>query len=398
MISKRAKKIKPSATLSLGAKIKELKKRGEDVVSLATGEPDFAIPESIKQAAAAAAKEGFTKYEPTAGIPELREAICGKFRRDNNLEYTPENILVSNGGKQSLYNLFQVLLDPGDEVIVPVPFWVSYAEMIGLAEGKAVYVKTESLKITAKDLKKALTPKTKILSLNSPSNPTGLVYTRQELEALAEICVKNNIIVLSDEVYEKMVYPAGEPGSGVYDVEHVSIASLGRKIKNLTFVVNSFSKNFGLPGWRIGYCAGPADAIKAATSLQDHSTSGVNSIAQRAALAALSESDDWFSDVVKEYGKRRDFMAQGLKAINGISFQMPQGAFYFFVDISELLQKNPAIKDAVSFCEALLEKQRVAVVPGNDFGAADHVRLSFATNMEEIEKGMARLKEFVNEM
>lgn len=386
MISKRAKKIKPSATLTLGAKIKELKKQGEDVVSLATGEPDFAIPESIKQAAITAAKQGFTKYEPTAGIAELREAICGKFRRDNNLEYAPENILVTNGGKQALYNLFQVLLDPGDEVIVPVPFWVSYAEMIAQAEGRAVYVKTDSLKITAKDLKKAATKKTKILVLNSPSNPTGLVYSRGELQELAAVCVKQNIIVISDEVYEKMVY----------DVEHVSIAGLGREIKNLTFVVNSFSKNFGLPGWRVGYCAGNEEVIAAAKSLQDHSTSGVNSIAQRAALAAVTENNDWFSDVLEEYRKRRDKMADELSKIEGIDFIMPQGAFYFFADISKLLRRNPRIKDAVAFCEALLEKERLALVPGNDFGADDHVRISFATNIEEIEKGMRRLKRFVS--
>jgi len=388
MISDRAKKIKPSATLSLLTKVKELKSEGQDVVSLASGEPDFAISSDAKEAAISAVKSGFTKYEATGGIVELKEAISEKFQQDNNLDYQPESILVSNGAKQSLFNLFQVLLDPGDEVVVPVPYWVSYIEMIKWAGGEPQLVKTDGFKITAQDLEKAISSRTKILILNSPSNPTGLAYSLEELQALAAVCEKRKIIVISDEVYEKLLYEG----------EHVSIASLGKGIFELTFVVNSLSKGFALPGWRIGYCAGSAEVIKAATALQDHSTSGANSVAQRAAVAALRGSQDWRKDVINEYRERRDYIIKKLQEIEGIEPIVPDGAFYVFADVSQIYKSDLSIKDSTSFCSALLDKSLVAVVPGVDFGADNYVRLSFATTLKEIEKGMERIRNFTDQI
>jgi len=388
MISDRAKQIKPSATLSFLAKVKDLKKQGQDIVSLASGEPDFAPPSEAQMSAIAAVKEGFTKYAPTGGTLELKDAICEKFRRDNGLDYEPESVLVSNGAKQSLFNLIQVLVDPGDEVVVLVPYWVSYIEMIKMAGGAPKLIKTDTSKITAQDLEQAISAKTKVLMLNSPSNPAGIVYSREELEALAAVCVKHQIVVLSDEVYEKLVY----------GTEHVSIASLGSEIKELTFTINSLSKGFALPGWRVGYCAGPTEAIKAATALQDHSTSGANSIAQIAATAALSASSDWFEDVIEEYQKRRDYIIKELQEIEGIEPIYPDGAFYVFADVSQIIQGDPTIKDSASLCSALLDKAQVAVVPGADFGDDNSVRLSFATSLDQIKKGIQRIRDFADQI
>ncbi len=382
MISRRAASISPSPTLAITAKAKEMAAKGIDVVPFAAGEPDFDTPDHIKHAAMEAIREGFTKYTATGGIPELKEAICGKFRVDNGLEYYPENILVSNGAKQCLYNLLHVLLEHEDEVLIPMPFWVSFDEMVKLAGGKSVFLKSDDFKIAPEAFRKNISQKSKILILNSPSNPAGTVYSKEELAAIAEICVEKNIRVISDEIYEKIVY----------EKQHHSIASINPEIKKLTCVVNGVSKTYAMTGWRIGYCAGEKNIIKAASSLQDHSTSNPNSIAQRAALAALTGPHDSIRRMVDEYRKRRDYMLNRLSHIGGIEARKPDGAFYIFADVSGLYSKK--MRGSVEFCDKLLEKAHVAAIPGIAFGDDNHVRLSYATSMENIGKGMDRLERF----
>lgn len=387
MISKRAQNIAPSATLAIGAKVAAFKKQGVHVVSFGAGEPDFDTPEHIKKAAIKAIEEGFTKYTPSSGIPELKEAIVKKFKKDNGLTYTAQQILVSNGAKQCLYNIFQVLFDPGDEVIVPVPYWVSYEEMIKLAGGRAIFLQSgKDFRVRPDDIKKKITKRTKALILNSPSNPTGVVYDKKTLFAIAGICAKNGIYVISDEIYEHLIYGK----------KHISIASLGRKIKDLTFVVNGVSKTFAMTGWRIGYAAGPEEYMRAASSLQDHTTSNPNSIAQKAALAALSGPLRNVATMKKEYVKRRDYMVKHLSAMPGVSVVTPDGAFYVFADVSRLYKKR--FKGSDDFSNALLESHHVAVVPGSAFGDDRCIRLSFATDMQSIKKGLDGIKRFVNSL
>jgi len=384
-LAKRIQKISASPTLAITATVNRMKKEGKDVISFAAGEPDFDTPKHVKDAAIDAISKGFTKYTATSGIIELKEAICEKFKKDNNLLYKPENILVSNGAKQSLYNLIQVLIDPGDEVLIQIPYWVSYEEMVKLAEGKCVFIKPEKgLKITADQIEKAITKKTKILMLNSPSNPSGVVYDKEELEKIAEVCVKHNIIVISDEIYEKLIYGK----------KHYSIASFNENIFNLTIVVNGASKSYAMTGWRIGYCAGPKEIIAAASSLQDHSTSNANSIAQKAALAGITGSDDCIKEMAKEYEKRRDYMIGKLRTIRGIEVEMPDGAFYVFVNVSGLYNKN--VNGSVSFCTEFLKQFFVGCIPGSAFGDDRYIRLSFATSMENIKEGLQRLEKFAN--
>lgn len=384
-LSNRIQQISASPTLAITATVNRMKKEGKDVISFAAGEPDFDTPKHIKQAAIDSINQGFTKYTPTSGIMELKMAICEKFKKDNNLIYQPENILVSNGAKQSIYNLIQVLVNPNDEVIIPVPYWVSYEEMVKLAEGKCVFLKPNSdLKITADQLEKAITSKTKILMLNSPSNPSGVVYNKKELEEIARACVKHNIIVISDEIYEKLIYGK----------EHVSIASFNDKIKELTLVVNGASKSYAMTGWRIGYCAGPKAIIDAASSLQDHSTSNPNSIAQKAALAALTGSDDCIQEMAVEYRKRRDYMIERLNSIKGIKALTPDGAFYVFADVSGLYNKE--VKDSVTFCLEFLKQFFVGAIPGSAFGDDRYIRISFATSPKNIKEGLDRLSKFVD--
>lgn len=386
MISNRAKAIKPSMTFAISAKAKEMKRNGLPVISFGAGEPDFDTPNHIKEAAIQAINEGFTKYTQTSGILELKQAICAKFKRDNHLEYTPENILVSTGAKQCLYNIFQVLINPGDRVIIPNPYWVSYEEMVKLAGGIGDFIQTTDFKITAESVKKAITKNTKAIIINSPSNPTGAVYSKEELGAIAQVCVENNIFVISDEIYEALIY----------EKKHTSIAELGSEIKKLTIVVNGVSKAYSMTGWRIGYCAGEKEIIKAAAFLQDHSTSNANSIAQKAAIAALNGPQDEVVKMKEAYRKRRDYIIGRLMVMKNISVKKPDGAFYVFVDVSQLY--NKIVPNSFEFCNRLLDTKYVAAIPGGAFGDDRYIRFSFATSEENIEKGMDRLEEFINDI
>jgi len=381
-LSKRALAINPSLSMSINSKAKEMKRQGLDVVSFSAGEPDFDTMFHIKEAAKKAIDEGFTKYTASSGIIELKEAICAKFRRDNWLDYEPKNIIVSTGAKQCLFNIIMVLVDPGDEVIVPIPYYLSYEEMIKIAEGKCVFLKTNNFKINSQDLEKAITPKTKMLILNSPSNPTGVVYDEKELKQIASICLKHNIYILSDEIYEKIIYGK----------KHVSIASVNEKIKKLVIVVNGVSKSYAMTGWRIGYAAAEEEIIKAAARLQDHTTSNPTSISQKAALAALEGPEDHVAKMVYEYKKRRDFMVDRLNRIDGVIASRPDGAFYVFANISKFYGLE--VKGSLVFAQKLLEDAYVAVISGIVFGDDRYIRLSFATGMEHIKRGLDRLEKF----
>lgn len=385
-LSKRAQNLKPSLTLSITAKAKEMKKQGLDVVSFAAGEPDFDTMSHIKEAAKRAIDEGFTKYTATSGFMELKEAICAKFRRDNWLDYEPKNIIVSTGGKQSLFNMIMVLVDPGDEVIIPIPYWVSYEEMVKIADGKCVFLKTNNFKINPADLEKIITSKTKMLIFNSPSNPTGVVYDEKELKQIAAICLKHSIYILSDEVYEKLVYGK----------KHISIASVNDKIKKLTITVNGVSKSYAMTGWRIGYAGAEEEIVKAATRLQDHTTSNPTSISQKAALAALNGPEDHMAKMVYEYKKRRDFMVDRLNRIDGIIASRPDGTFYVFANVSKFYSDE--VNGSMVFCQKLLEDAYVAAIPGIAFGDDRFIRLSFATGMEHIKRGLDRLEKFVEKI
>lgn len=391
-ISKRIGSISPSVTLAISAKAKQMKADGIDVVGFGAGEPDFDTPEHIKEAAKKAIDEGFTKYTPASGIPELKKAICRKFKTDNTLDYSPDEVLVSCGAKHSIFNAILALCNKEDEVILPSPYWVSYPEMIKVAGAKAVVLKTaqeDSFKISPQQLKEVITSKTKLLILNSPSNPTGMVYRKEELVAISKVLVEKGIFCISDEIYEKIIYDGQE---------HISIASLGSDIKKLTIVINGVSKSYSMTGWRIGYAAGPKEIIKAMSNLQSHSTSNPTSISQKASLAALEGPQEPLYDMVAEFAKRRDYIVKRLNSIEGVSCLKPQGAFYVFPDVSKIIGKTfkeQTIKDSIFLTEILLEEANVAVVPGGEFGAGEYIRLSYATSMENITKGLDRIKEFV---
>ncbi|MDB9450762.1 pyridoxal phosphate-dependent aminotransferase [Dolichospermum circinale] len=382
-LAARVSQVTPSITLAIAAKAKAMKAEGIDVCSFSAGEPDFDTPAHIKAAAAKALDEGKTKYGPAAGEPKLREAIAHKLKNDNGLDYKAENVLVTNGGKHSLYNLIVALVDPGDEVIIPSPYWLSYPEMVTLVGGKSVIVETDAstgYKITPEQLKKAITPKTKLFVLNSPSNPTGMVYTPGEIKALAQVIVDAGIYVVSDEIYEKILYDGAE---------HISIGSLGEEIFSRTLISNGFAKGYSMTGWRLGYLAGPVEIIKAASTIQGHSTSNVCTFAQYGAIAALESSQDCVEEMRQAFAKRRQVMFERLKAIPGLSTAKPDGAFYLFPDISKTGLKS------LEFCDAFLAEHQVALIPGVAFGADKNVRLSYATDMTTIEKGMDRLEKFV---
>jgi aspartate aminotransferase len=382
-LAARVGQVPPSLTLAIAAKAKALKAEGIDVCSFSAGEPDFDTPAHIKAAAEKALQEGKTKYGPAAGEPKLREAIARKLREDNGLCYNAENVIVTNGGKHSLFNLMLALIEAGDEVIIPAPYWLSYPEMVKLAEGTPVIVSTDvssGYKITPDQLRSAITPKTKLFVLNSPSNPTGMIYTPEEIKALAEVVVENNIWVVSDEIYEKILYDGAE---------HLSIGAIGAEIFDRTIISNGFAKAYSMTGWRLGYLAGPVELIKAATTIQSHSTSNVCTFAQYGAIAALEGSQDCVEEMCQAFAARRQVMLDRLNAIPGLMCPKPDGAFYMFPDISQTGMKS------MEFCNALLESHQVAVVPGIAFGADDCIRLSYATDMASIEKGMDRVEKFV---
>lgn len=382
-LAARVGEVSPSITLAIAAKAKAMKAEGIDVCSLSTGEPDFDTPEHVKAAAKQALDEGKTKYGPVAGEPKLKAAIARKLRDDNNLNYQPENIIVTNGGKHSLYNLMMALIDPGDEVIIPAPYWLSYPEMVKLASGKPVIVRTDAstgYKITPEQLTRAITPKTKLFVLNSPSNPTGMVYSPAEIKALAEVIVDRDILVVADEIYEKIIYDGAQ---------HVSIGSLGKEIFDRTLISSGFAKAYSMTGWRVGYLAGPIELIKATSTIQGHSTSNVCTFAQYGAIAALESSQESVEKMRLAFAQRRQVIFELLDAIPGISCIKPDGAFYMFVNISKTGMNS------LEFCDAFLEQQQVAVIPGIAFGADDHIRLSYATDLGTIKKAVERLDKFV---
>lgn len=394
-LSSRILKISPSATLAITAKAKQLKAQGIKVIAFAAGEPDFDTPEFIKQKAKDALDKGLTKYTPTAGIPELKQAICEKLKKENNLEYTPDEVLISCGAKHSIFNTVMALVDEGDEVLLPKPYWLSYPEMIKFAGGKIVEIPTDeksNFKITAQQLKQYITPKTKLLILNYPSNPTGMTYTKDELQEIAEVLVENQIYCISDEIYEKLVYDG---------LKHVSIASLNSEIKKLTIVVNGLSKSYSMTGWRVGYACGPKHIIQAMNNLQDHSTSNITSFVQYASVDAIKLGDEFVKNMVDEFKKRRDYIVEQINQIPYLSTIKPQGAFYVWVNISKLKNrkfKNETITDSMKLAELLLTEAKVAVIPGCVFGDDNYIRLSYATSFEEIKEGIENIKKFINQI
>jgi len=392
-LSQRALNCAPSPTLAITAKANQMKADGIDVIAFGAGEPDFDTPDHIKQAAVDALAKGFTKYTPSAGIPALKKAICEKFARDNGLEYAPNNVIVSCGGKHSLYNVFQAICEEGDEVIIPAPYWVSYPEQAKLADATPVILNTSDASgfaPTVEQIKAAITPRTKVFVLNSPSNPTGAMWPEATIRALAEMAVENDFFVISDEIYEKIVYDGNKP---------LSIATLGAEIKKKTITVNGVSKTYSMTGWRIGYAAAEAEIVAAMGRLQDAVTSNPTSIAQYAALAAITGPQEFLNDWVAEFDRRRQAIVAGLNEIPGITCRKPDGAFYVFPNISGLIGKRTpggkAIGNSDEFADYLLADAQVAVVPGSGFGAPEYARLSYATSMQAIERGLERIAKAV---
>ena len=392
--SSKAMDVTPSSTLAITAKAKEMKANGIDVIGFVAGEPDFDTPKHIKQAAIDAIDEGFTKYTPASGIVELRQAIADKMKKDNNVEYDYTQIIVSNGGKHALTNAFTAILNPKDEVIIPSPFWLSYPQMVKLADGVPVIVTTKKengFKITKEEFENAITPKTKAIIINNPNNPTGMVYTKSELEDIAEVAVKNDIFVIADDMYEKLIYD---------NEKHICIASLNDEIYKRTIVVNGLSKSYAMTGWRIGYTAAPKEISAIMSNVQSHSASNINSIAQKAAYAAFTSSQDCIEEMRLEFEKRKNYMVEKIRNIDKISMLEPKGAFYVFIDISELLGKTIdgiEIKGAREFGQILLNKANVAIIPCTDFGFDDHIRLSYAISLENIKEGLDRIEKFIKE-
>jgi aspartate aminotransferase len=382
-LAARVGQVTPSLTLAVDAKAKAMKREGIDVCSFSAGEPDFGTPEHIKNAAVAALEQGKTRYGPAAGEPLLRAAIAHKLQTENHLPYQAENIIVTNGGKHSLYALMMALIEPGDQVIIPAPYWVSYPEMVKLAGGTPVIVPTtlaEGYKISPEQLRQAITPQTKLFILNSPSNPTGMVYSPDEIRALAAVAVEQDLLVVSDEIYEHLRYDGAE---------HLSIGSVSPEMFGRTIVSNGFAKSYAMTGWRIGYLAAPLALIKAMTTLQSHSTSNVCTFAQYGAMAALEGSQDCVATMLVAFADRRHTMLDLINAIPGLSCPQPDGAFYMLANIGQVGLGS------LAFCDALLQEQHVAVVPGIAFGADDCVRISYATDMVTIERGIERLASFV---
>ncbi len=384
-LAARVGKVTPSITLAIAAKAKAMKAEGVEVCNFSAGEPDFDTPAHIKAAAKLGLDQGKTKYGPAAGESKLRQAIARNLKTEKNLDYQAENVIVTNGGKHGLFNLILALIEPGDEVIIPAPYWLSYPEMVKLAGGTPIIVQTAATnyKITPDQLRAAITTNTKLFVLNSPSNPTGVVYTPAEIKALAEVVVEQDLLVVSDEIYAKIIYDGAE---------HVSIGSLGTEIFERTIISSGFAKAYSMTGWRIGYLAGPAKLIKAAITIQGHSTSNVCTFAQYGAIAALESSQDCVEQMRQAFAKRREVMLHRLNAIPGMTCAPPDGAFYLFINISKTGMTS------LEFCNVLLESHQVAAIPGIAFGADDHIRLSYATDMVSIEQGMDRLDQFVRSL
>jgi len=395
VLSSRAKSLKPSPTLAINAKAKSMQAQGIHVISFGAGEPDFDTPENIKQAAKKAIDDGFTKYTPVGGIDDLKDAIIKKFQRDNKLTYKRSEIIVSCGGKHSFYNLAQAIFDQGDEVIVPAPYWVSYPPMVALAGGSPVIVETierNEFKITPDELKKAITPKTKALILNSPSNPTGSAYTKKELENIAEIAISKNFFVISDEIYEKIVYDG---------FEFKSIASLSDEIKKRTIIVHGVAKTYAMTGWRIGYTAGSEEIISAMNNIQSQSTSNPTSISQKASVEALIGPQSEVDKMVSAFAQRRNYIVDRLNKIPGVSCYRPVGSFYVFPNFSSYYEKSyqgKKIENSTHLADFFLDVARVAVVPGIEFGADPFERLSYATSMEDIKEGVNRIEESLKKL
>jgi aspartate aminotransferase len=391
-LSARINSIKPSPTLAITMKANALRAEGRDVIGFGAGEPDFDTPDNVKKAAIQAIEEGFTKYTPVGGIDELKDAIIGKLKRDNKLNYTRAQIVVSCGAKHTLYNLAQVLFEEGDEVIIPSPYWVSYPDIVILTGAKPVILKTnasDGFKIGPGQLEKAINPRTKAVIINSPSNPTGAAYTQAELAELAEVVVKKDVLAISDDIYEKILYDG---------ISFANMATVNADMKERTVVVNGVSKSHAMTGWRIGYAAGPVEIIAAATKLQSQNTSNPTSIAQKAAVEALNGDQAIVAKMVTEFGKRRNMIVEKLNAIPGITCITPQGAFYVFPDISGLFGKSyrgRAISTSSELATYLLDEASVAVIPGGEFGNDDHLRLSYATSMSNIEKGLKRIRDAI---
>ncbi len=395
VLSNRAKSLKPSPTLAINAKAKSMQAQGIHVISFGAGEPDFDTPENIKQAAKKAIDDGFTKYTPVGGIDDLKDAIIKKFQRDNQLTYKRSEIIVSCGGKHSFYNLAQAIFDQGDEVIVPAPYWVSYPPMVSLANATPVIAETteeNAFKITPEGLQKALTPKTKALILNSPSNPTGSAYTREELEAIGGMAVSKNFFVISDEIYEKIVYD---------DFKFISIASLSDEMKKRTIIVHGVAKTYAMTGWRIGYTAGPEEIISAMNNIQSQSTSNPTSIAQKASVEALIGPQGEVDKMVSAFAQRRNYIVDRLNKIPGVSCYRPVGSFYVFPNFSSYYGKSfqgKKIENSTHLADFFLEVARVAVVPGVEFGADPFERISYATSMGDIKEGLARIEESLKKL
>jgi aspartate aminotransferase len=385
-ISKRAASLSPSLTLAIDSKAKAMKAAGEDVVGFGAGEPDFDTPQHIKDAATKALADGFTKYTPAAGIPELRQAIADKHKRENGLTYKPSQIIVSCGGKHSCYNVILATCEEGDEVIIPAPYWLSYPEMVKLAGATPVNIETTDkteFKVTPQQLRAAITPRTRLLILNSPSNPTGSVYTPEEIKEIGDICVEKSVLIMSDEIYEHLLYD---------NAKVKSVASFSQAHYEHTIVVHGFAKSWSMTGWRLGWCAAPEPIAKAIDAIQSHTTSNPTSFAQKGGVAALTGPQDHLPKWLGEFARRREYAFKKLNSIPGISCVNPKGAFYLFPNIAKTALKSS------DFCAKLLEQQKVAAVPGIAFGADDYLRISYATSMANIEKGLDRMDKFVRSL
>jgi len=395
MLSSRARSIRPSPTLAISALEKSMKAKGVDVAGFGSGEPDFPTPEHIKEAAIRAINENFTKYTPATGTEELKDAVIEKFKRDNGITFSREEIIITCGGKHALFNLFQAIIDEGDEVIIPVPYWVSYPSMVEICGGKAVFLETdedEGFEIDPKRLRRIINEKTKAIVLNYPSNPAGSVYSRETLEEIGKIAVERNILIVSDEIYEKITYDGHT---------HVSIASIDKEIKERTVICHGVSKTYSMTGWRIGFAAGNKEIIRAMGNIQSQSTSNPTSISQIAALAALTGPQDSVREMVGEFKVRRDFIVRELNEMEGVRCFNPKGAFYVFPNFSSLIGKklkDKVVNSSTTLTQILLESYHVAVVPGVEFGKEGYLRLSFATSIDVIKKGIERVKKAVESL